>query len=459
MALGASGNMLFRNIFLLRAAACLLAALVPAAAFAALPSIPKASPAASPPAQTPAPAPAISANTTDDAQLAGRIRSIFTEIPALRAVRVRVSSGVVTLSGDVADDKAIDQAEGIASRVSGVVTVQNGLTRNLAVEHNLDPALSGVTAKAQGFVRALPLIGVAILVAVLLGALGYAIARQKRLWDRVAPNPFLAELMATAIRFAFVIAGIVLGLQILGATALLGAVLGGAGVIGIALGFAVRDSIDNYVSSVMLSVRQPFRANDFVRIDTYEGKVVRLTSRATILITPDGNMLRIPNATVFKAVILNFTANPERRFSFDYSIAEDMDPCHAQSTALDTLAKLDFVLPSPAPLAEIVEVAGQAQQLRFHAWVDQTRTDFGKGRTRAIEAVHGALRGQGFSPPEPEYRVHLDREGRRNEAEEQPDTLPAGDVAPERHLDKMVSRERAADDTGPDLLDTGRPVE
>jgi hypothetical protein len=70
---------------------------------------------------------------------------------------------------------------------------------------------------------------VSIAVAVLIGMLGYAIAARKNLWHRVAPNPFLAELLASAIRFTFVVAGIVLALDIVGATALLGAVLGGAG--------------------------------------------------------------------------------------------------------------------------------------------------------------------------------------------------------------------------------------
>src|SRR5690606_23177807 len=103
------------------------------------------------------------------------------------------------------------------------------------------------------------------------------------------PNVFLAELAAGAIRFVFVVTGLVVALDLLGAGALLGAVLGGAGVIGIALGFAMRDTIENYVASLMLSLRQPFRANDHVRIEQMEGRVVRLTSRATVLMTLDGN--------------------------------------------------------------------------------------------------------------------------------------------------------------------------
>ena len=108
----------------------------------------------------------------------------------------------------------------------------------------------------------------------------------------------------------FILFGIVIGLNMLGAGALLGAVLGGAGVVGLALGFAMKDTIENYVSSLMLSLRQPFRANDKVKIDDYEGRVLRLTTRATILLTPEGNHLRLSNSTVFKAVIVNYTAQP-----------------------------------------------------------------------------------------------------------------------------------------------------
>src|SRR3546814_11904518 len=87
----------------------------------------------------------------------------------------------------------------------------------------------------------------------------------------------------------------------------------------ISIGFAIRDTVDNYVASLMLSLRQPFRANDHVVIEGHEGRVVRLTSRATILMTLEGNHLRIPNSTVFKAVILNYPRNPERRFDFERS--------------------------------------------------------------------------------------------------------------------------------------------
>lgn len=438
----------------------LAAWLIPVAALAqAVPNL--ASPTPDPTETSPSPEITSQPPPNEDARIAARIRAIFDELPALRGTGVRVAAGVVTLSGQVADEKTIQQAEAIAGRLDGVVTVQNGLTRNLDVEQNLNPALSGVTGRVKAFTSALPLVGIAIAVAVIVGMLGYALARQNRIWERVTPNPFLAGLVATAIRFVFVVGGIVLALDIVGATAMLGAVLGGAGVLGLAIGLAVRDSIDNYFSSLMLSVRQPFRANDTVKIDNYEGRVLRLTSRATLLLTPDGNHLRIPNATVFKAVITNFTTNAQRRFSFEYAIDHEADPCRAQAVGLDAMKALEWVLAEPKPVAEIADLSGSVQVLRFFGWIDQTKADFGKGRTRAMEAVRKALRDAGFVAESPEYRIHLDHEP--PQLQQPMDTAPVSteseDVAPDHHMDRMVHDERQASAEGNDLLDPRRPVE
>ena len=116
------------------------------------------------------------AATTSDRDITSRIRSIFAQIEALRSVQVRTSAGVVTLSGTVpgAGDQA--RAEAIASRVAGVVTVENDVTRDLAVHTNLAPALGQFGKDMQGLARALPLIGVAIGLGVLIALLGYALA-------------------------------------------------------------------------------------------------------------------------------------------------------------------------------------------------------------------------------------------------------------------------------------------
>ncbi len=282
------------------------------------------------------------------------------------------------------------------------------------------------------------------------------------------PNVFLAELIGTFIRFGFIIVGLVVGLEILGATALLGAVLGGAGVLGIALGFAVRDTVDNYVSSLMLSLRQPFRANDHVVIEGHEGRVVRLTSRATILMTMDGNHLRIPNSTVFKAVILNFTRNPERRFEFDLGIGASDDGVEGMAVGLEAVKQLGFVLATPKASAVIQNVGDSNIVLRFFGWLDQNHTDFLKGRSLALQAAKSALESAGFALPEPIYRLRFDEAAplqftQIGSPKAKPTPEPkrpaiVGDTAPEKDISRLVAEERSTTQ-GDDLLDNRNPIE
>ncbi|MDY6945011.1 MAG: mechanosensitive ion channel [Pseudomonadota bacterium] len=422
------------------------------------------------------PEPAIATQTkvAEDAAVAARIRSIFDEIESLQAIQVRVSAGVVTLSGTAANVEESERAKAIASRVAGVVTVQNNVTRNLDVDTNLAPALGQFGEDMRALVRALPLVGAAIGIAMAIVLLGYLIASADRMWRWITPNAFMAELVATSLRLLFIILGLIAALEILGATALLGAVLGGAGVIGIALGFAVRDTVDNYVSSLMLSLRQPFRANDHVVIEANEGRVVRLTSRATILMTLDGNHLRIPNSTVFKAVILNYTRNPQRRFQFDLGVDADDDPVRAMSVGLGAVNQLDFVLDRPKASAIIQEVGDSNILLRFFGWVDQTQTDFLKGRSLAIQAAKSTLETAGFALPEPIYRLRFDdsaslplplrdhqpaSRAAPGNAPHSPIATPMqDDTQPDAHVAQLVRQERAEGGKD-DLLDDRRPTE
>ena len=409
-----------------------------------------------------------------DSDIRQRIRGIYSEIDALAAVDVSVREGVVTLSGNVPNGAA-QRAVELAQRIQGVVTVENKLERTLDLETNLAPLLQSLKADLVRWSRALPLLLVALLLFLSIAYAGHRLAKWSNLWRRLAPNAFLADLLAQAVRIAAVVLGLVLALNLLGATALMGTILGGAGVLGLALGFAVRDSLDNYISSIMLSLRQPFRANDHVLVNEHEGRVVRLTSRATVLMTLDGNHLRIPNSTVFKAVILNYTRNPERRFEFDLGVDADDDPLAAMSTGIEAISGLDIVLADPAPTAYIKTVGDSNIVVCFMAWVDQEQTDFRKARSLAIRAAKRALEERGFTLPEPIYRLRFDpdetsaglprlvnqptRYGRKTPA--QSVAKPRDDLLnarPDMHLEEKVDEERALDRAG-DLLDSAKPVE
>lgn len=425
-----------------------------------------------------APAPAedapIVTETANDAAIEARLAGIYDQIDGLSGIEASVEQGVVTLSGTVTSQADAARAAAIAERLEGVVTVQERITRDLSIDTSLSPAIESLEASVQRGWEALPLVGLAIGFFLLIAFIGHLLAAWTGLWRRLTPNPFLAEIVSQAFRFVAIVIGLVTALNLVGATALMGAILGGAGVIGLAIGFAVRDTVENYISSIMLSLRQPFRANDHVLINEHEGKVMRLTSRATILMTLDGNHLRIPNATVFKAIILNYTRNPERRFGFTLGVDAADDPIAAMATGLAAISALDFVLKDPKPDAIIETVGDSNIVLRFLAWVDQTESEFMKARSLAIRAAKDALETAGFTLPEPIYRLRFDQggapatlPGKLAEPPARPKPVPVPDraaegevldVRPDEHISEKVEEERAQ--TGEkDLLDSRRPVE
>lgn len=380
------------------------------------PATPSTSDTAPAPVEKP---PIISGESTNNAQIETtptplkdndiqqRISGIFSEIDGLQAVSVSVNQGVVTLTGETPNEKKAQQAINLTNRLTDVVTVEDRINRTLDVQDNVSTVYQSLKAQTKNLVKALPLLLVGIVLFALVTWFGSWLSNRQKMWQRLTPNPFVAELLAKTVKVIFIIFGLILALSLIGAETILGTLLGGAGVIGIAVGFAVKDTIENYIASLMLSIRQPFRARDHILINNQEGIVVRLTSRATILMTLDGNQLRIPNAEVFKATILNYTKNPERRFTFELGVDANDDPLAAIKVGIDAICQLGFALDKPKVTAVIKEVGESNIVLQFQVWVNQLEADFSKARSIAIRETKHALEDEGFTLPEPIYQLRF----------------------------------------------------
>jgi small conductance mechanosensitive channel len=286
--------------------------------------------------------------------------------------------------------------------------------------------------KVEWLVAKLPMLGLAVLAVAAAWWIGTWLSKRTVL-DRVSRrNPFLQDLVRTSIRWGVVLAGVVVALELLGATKLVGAVLGTAGVLGVALGFAFKDILENYLAGLLLSVRQPFAPKDWVVIDGNEGFVVALTSRATILMTLQGNQLRLPNALVFRGVMLNYTRNPKRRLEFQVGIGVNESIPHAQHVGTAELLRVPGVVADPPPRALVQELGDWSVVISFQAWVDQSSHDFLLVRSAAIRAVKEALDREGVDMPVPTYRIDLATAAPSPDAADghQPSTRPPGDVPP-----------------------------
>lgn len=378
----------------------------------------------------------------DDREIRNRIREIFTELDNLTSVKVAVSKGVVTLTGEIDTADIGKRAVQYARQVEGVVEVTNKLTITRNIERRVNTALERLEKTGTHLLNSLPVFLLATLLIVIFWIIGRWVGKRQSFYQRFTPNAFIATLVSQLVRVFIVVTGIILALTLLDATSLIGTVLGAAGIVGLAIGFAIRDTVENYIASILLSLRNPFEPNDWIHIEGHEGSVIRLTSRATVLMTADGNHVRIPNSTVFKGVITNYTRNPKRRLTFAVHVGSQHNLLDIQADIVTVLMNIEGILPEPPPstaLRELMndvvmptsavgttlsELTNRLVIIDVYAWVDQRKHGFTKVRSEAIRQVQSTLNG------EVKGTVKI------------PDVQ---DLSVEHHIDKQLEEDREED--------------
>lgn len=433
-----------RLLLHLLAVAAVLLALSPAAA------APQSATEASPPASIPADG--ADANDApvagEDAAASRRLQAKLTTDDDLKEVTASVDDGVAELDGSVLQPVHKQQAGRIANETPGVATVVNNVEVDTTLGAHFHAAYRQMAARLVAIAARGPLLLVAILIVIVSVWAGGMLSRNLRMLRLRTENPYMDGLLRRSVRVLVTLVGVLLALNLLGLSSLVGAVLGSAGVVGLALGFAFKDIAENYIAGVLLSVRKPFSPGEQIRIDSYEGKVVALTSRATILMTMDGNQLQLPNALVFKSVLLNYSQNPKRRFDFRTT----MDPSHsirqAQTLALEAYSGIDGVLDDPSPSWTVVQNAPGGIELQFFGWVDQRSSDLGKVRGEAIRLVKAAFARAGIQAPRAVQHVVLSREAPAQaapEARPEPTHGASVDTSVNRDIDDQLAEAQRAD--------------
>ncbi len=401
--------------------------------------------------------------TEIDSVLAARLEQVYQALGDFEKVHVEVHERVVRLTGTVVDASKRRQAVELAGAFPGVVYVIDDLGTEIELEARITPAVDRIQSYISDAISYMPILGIALVVLIFFGLLA-------RFADGLLPSfrtwglsHLAGQLLVRLLRAFLWIIGLILALDILGITALVGAVLGTAGLMGIAIGFAFKDIIENYLAGLLLSVRHPFNLNDYIKIGDEEGKVVRLTSRELVLMTLDGNHVRIPNSIVFKNTIYNFTRNPRRRFSFEAGIDVEEDLQRVQRIGIDTLINMESIMDSPKPFSVVRELGDFNVILTYYGWVDQTRVDFLKARSEAIRMVKNALDEAGVLMPEPIYNVRMRAIPHElfEESSEGPKVskrtsrqMIEGDVAPEKDIEEQIEEDLRTSGE-PNLLTNG----
>lgn len=133
-------------------------------------------------------------------------------------------------------------------------------------------------------------------------------------------DPLLASFLATLVRGIIIFVGLVFAFRTMGLSNLTNGLMAGAGVGAIIIGFALRDLGENFLAGILMAFKRPFRVGDFVETNNIRGRVVHMSIRDTQLKTPDGKDVFMPNASIIKNPLTNFTIDGYLRIDFQVGI-------------------------------------------------------------------------------------------------------------------------------------------
>ncbi|WP_334062617.1 mechanosensitive ion channel family protein [Alteromonas genovensis] len=227
----------------------------------------------------------------------------------------------------------------------------------------------------ESFVYRLPGLALGIVVmAVFIFLAPHAASLLVKPMTRTTTSPLLRSVIQRSISLVLMLLGIYLFLFLAGLTGFAIAVVSGTGVVGLILGFAFRDIAENFISSLLLTIQRPFRIGDIVQINDFTGIIQKVTARATTLVDFDGNHIQIPNATIYKGVIKNLTANPLMRGHFVIGVGYDADIQRAQQIAQSVIGEQQNVLTDPEPQTLIDTLGASSYNVKVYFWVDVEKT-------------------------------------------------------------------------------------
>ena len=274
------------------------------------------------------------------------------------------------------------------------------------VDLNPSLALEKIDSWVDGFVATLPNLLISIIIFCIFLIIASLVKRAilKAASHRGRSN--LGEVLGGFFKATIILFGGLIAATITVPTLNPGDLVAGLGVSSVAIGFAFKDILQNWLAGLLILIRQPFEIGDQIEVNGYEGTVAHIETRATIINTYDGQRAVIPNSDIYTNALLVKTGNEKRRSQYDIGIgyADDID--EACEIIKRESIKIDGVESNPAPDVFAWDLAASWVTLRARWWTDSQRGNVVKQRSDVIRAVKHALDAAAIDMPY-ETKVHL----------------------------------------------------
>ena len=268
-----------------------------------------------------------------------------------------------------------------------------------SIDFNPGMLLEKLDSWLDGAVRLLPNLLVALL---LFGLFWFVASFLRRIVVRQASargRENLGNMLGGFTKAAVVVLGALLALTVVAPTLNPGDLIAGLGVSSVAIGFAFKDILQNWLAGLLILIRQPFEVNDQIEVSGYEGTVETIQTRSTQIRTYDGQRAVIPNSDIYTNAVLVKTAFQERRSQYDIGIGYGDDVDQACEIIVKTVQDVEGVLHDPAPEALPWDLAASWVTIRARWWTESRRADVVHVHARLIRAVKRALDDAGIDMP------------------------------------------------------------
>jgi small-conductance mechanosensitive channel len=261
-----------------------------------------------------------------------------------------------------------------------------------AAQATEEPARSGITARDWALAAAIAIVGI-VVGRVVRSLVSRAAGGDEGPGDAAEAVGRLAGLALAAVSLVYAL-GVV--------NVRLGPIVGALGIGGLALAFAGQTILANFMASIILQLRHPFRRGDQISVADCEGTVEDVNFRTVVLRTFDGERVLVPCASVLATPITNHTTLGRRRTTVRVDVAYDTDLDPALTVVRDELARVDGVLERPEPEVWVETFADSGITLAVRFWHAPDVATMWRVRSAVGVAVKRALDGAGISIPFPQ---------------------------------------------------------
>jgi len=269
------------------------------------------------------------------------------------------------------------------------------------IETFLDDIQSQVVENYDTLVAITPRLIIAVILLVIFWFLGFYVKKlaNKRL-EKNMNDSLLANFLAGLVRGVILLLGILFVLRFWGFTGVVTSVLTGAGISAFIIGFALKDIGENFLAGILLAFKRPFKIGDVIEVSGVKGRVIQLNLRDTQIKTEDGKDVYMPNGSMVKNPLINFTIDGFIRNQFDIGLDHGSDYNGAIQIMEDKLQQVKGILKGDrAPLVVVKEIANNAVIITVFFWVNTfTRVPpFNKVKSRAQLVIIKALEEAGYN--------------------------------------------------------------